>query len=180
LAQENRVKPVNGHFKGLPGHPYAHQARRALLLLAKSSQRPQAVLFQIDADDQPKRRLGLEQAREGFDRIFPIIIGVAITERECWHLAGFDPRDDVETRILDEIRSEIGFHPCLRSQELTAKRDHHLKSAKRILGLVTQDNAEREASCLTHAFEILEERGKENGLADFLNEIRERLVPLFR
>jgi hypothetical protein len=179
LGRQHSVKGF-GHFNGLPRSPDAYIARRALLLLGKSAERPSAVVFQRDADDQPERRHGLHQAREEFHQVFPIIIGFAVTKRECWHLAGFDPINEEESRIFDELRRELGFDPCLNSHELTARHDHDCRSAKRVLRALTRSDFQREAHCLQQPLSLLIERGRDNGLASFLNEVGERLAPSFR
>ena len=66
------------------------------------------------------------------------------------------------------------------SQRLTAcKNDRAKKSPKRVLAALMANDGERQKACwLNTELHVLDERGRENGLADYLTEIRQRLVPL--
>jgi hypothetical protein len=60
------------------------------------------------------------------------------------------------------------------------ERDAHKRSAKRVLTALIGDDPEREARCWTEAnLETLRERGERSGLTGYLDEIRDRIVPLF-
>lgn len=128
---------------------------------------------------------GLEQAR-GWARghlpaLGPVLIGLAHNNRECWVLAGFEPRDDPEREQLSAVCEELKFDPCQEAHRLTARHEHQARSAKRVLALLTRDSWERQADCWrTTALSTLERRGQTTGLADYLRELREYLVPLFR
>ncbi|TPW03221.1 MAG: hypothetical protein FD129_3082 [bacterium] len=139
-----------------------------------------AILLIRDRDDQPERRLGLEQARGQNQSATVIVVGFAVVEREAWVLSGFDPQDDGETARLDAERQTLGFDPRRRSHELTAcKNDQAIRSPKRVLRQLSGDDRKRERHCWTNTpLERLRERGGENGLADYLHEIRERLARL--
>ena len=182
LAREAGIKS-HGHFDGRPAEPDAHAAQRALRLLKwKNAGRPlDGVLLIRDDDGDARRRIGLEQARDDERELRDrIIIGLARCKRECWVLAGFDPEDTSEEGRLAEVRAELGFDPRLGSHQLAASHDPDKRSAKRVLGLLTQDDPDREARCWEQApLDRLSERGRESGLADFLDEIHSRLVPMF-
>jgi hypothetical protein len=175
---------VYGKFAGEPGAPDAAVARKALYVLYGSSHRPDAVVLIRDDDMQTERRIGLEQARrwasEHLKDVAVVVIGLAHTKRECWVLAGYDPANEREKKVLAELEAELGFSPCAAAHRLTAKLDHELRSAKWILGLLTGQDPEREAVCwLAADLGTLEARGNQTGLAAYFNELRERLVPLF-
>jgi hypothetical protein len=179
LAREAGIR-VHGHFDGKPGLPDAAAARRAILFLLKSVPDLTAIVLIRDQDDQPERRAGLEQAR-GQDRSgIKIIIGLAIVERECWVVSGFEPQDEEERSLLEAERSRLGFDPRLRSHQLTAcKDDHAVHCPKRVLRQLAGNDRVRERRCWMEAsLEILRERGTENGLVAYLHEVRERLAPL--
>jgi hypothetical protein len=171
---------AHGHFKGLPGDPDAFAARKALLLLMAERCPPDAVLLIRDSDGDFQRRSGLEQAREENPWPFAIILGLAHPKRECWVLAGFEPVDVEEKGILDSLRRELGFDPRTQAHDLTAKEAGARRDAKRVLATLTQGRSDREEACWTEGhLESLKARGAETGLADYLEEIRERLVPIF-
>jgi hypothetical protein len=179
LAEQQTLKP-HGHFGGEPGAPDAIPARKALMLLARSQNLPDAVVLIRDTDRQEKRRRGLEQARNAADWPFEVVLAVAHTKRECWVLAGFDPRSEAEKDALAEIRQELGFDPRLQAEGLTASGSHAPRNAKRVLDRLLAGNQDREEDCWTASnLEVLKERGLRSGLADYLEEVRERLVPLF-
>jgi hypothetical protein len=100
--------------------------------------KPEAILLIRDDDRDTERRRGFEQARTDARLDIPVVIGFASTKRECWVLAGFDPRDEDETRSLDELRRELGFDPRTQAENLTAHRDHHELSAKPVLAALTK------------------------------------------
>lgn len=171
---------AHGHFSGRPGAPDALAARKALLLLMSAAERPDAVVLVRDSDGDLQRRRGLEQAREGSDWPFEVLIGMAHPMREAWVLAGFEPASDAERSTLEELRRELGGDPCEHASSLTARAEEAPRSAKRVLARLTRGDRDRERSCWTEGdLAILQSRGAATGLADFLEEIRARLVPLF-
>jgi hypothetical protein len=186
-AREAGIR-TNGFFEGEPGDQDAFAARRALALLTVEGERGiDAVLLIRDSDGHAEeRRRGLEQGRHGRDGLGPILIGVAHTKRECWVLAGFTPLDQVERDRVEKLREELGFDPCAHAEELTAEHPGAKRDAKRVLSFLTGEDVSREAAWIREAMCMkesslaqLEERGRATGLAEFLQEIRERLVPLW-
>ena len=171
---------VRGQFDGTPALPDAKAARRALAYVLKLFETVDAVLLIRDMDDQIERRQGLEQARTSYSSVVRTILGVAIPERESWVISGFEATNDEEQRRLESEIKRLGSNPCLRSHELTAgKDDLATRSPKRVLAALLDDHWERQRKCW-HAtsLTVLEARGRENGLADYLKEITELLIPL--
>jgi hypothetical protein len=171
---------AHGHFRGEPGAPDAYAARLALWLLVKSGQRLDAAVLVRDTDGQRERRLGLEQARTGRVWPFPVLIGLADPKRESWVLAGFEPRDRREREALAQVQREVGSDPRIQADSLSARTPGALREAKRILRALIGDDPDREQACWMECpLEELAERGRLSGLADYLEEVRSRLVPLF-
>jgi len=179
LARDVGIR-VRGHFDGEPGFPDAAAARRAILYLLRTMPDLKAILLIRDQDDQPERRRGLEQARSQDHSEVVLVIGLAIVERECWVISGFDPLNDDESALVQEERSRLGFNACERSHELTAcKDDQANRSPKRVLQHLSGGAWDRERRCWTITpLELLRTRGVENGLVSYLGEIRERIAPL--
>jgi hypothetical protein len=181
LAQSG-VKGIFGKFNGESGQIDALTARKALLLFASLESRPAAVLLLRDSDGDPRRQegQGLKQARETNNWPFSIVVGVAHPKREAWVLAGFDPQSHEESERLRKLRERLSVDPILKSHELGA-REHGAKTdIKRAMNELILDNGDRERQCLHEtALEALEQRGKFNGLAAYLDEVRQRLVPIF-
>jgi hypothetical protein len=180
LAREANIR-INGHFDGQPGAHDAFVARRAMALLTTQAERGiDAVVLLRDSDMDEGRREGLEQARVQTSGLGPILVGVAHSKRECWVLAGFDAANADEQARLATLRRELGFDPCLHAEELTATSPGAKREAKRVLSELTQGDYQREVVCWTQApLEQLEARGAETGLASFIQEVREHLVPLW-
>ncbi len=172
---------VHGHFSGEPGEPDAQAGRRALHVIRCEFGQLDAVLLIRDTDDQPQRRDGLEQARGDRNCWCPIILAVPHCEREAWVISGFDPQNQRESERLASETAELGFDPCLYSERLTAcKHDAARRSAKRVLRVLTAGDRSRETSCwMTTDLDKLRNRGARNGLVEYLNELQERLVPVF-
>ena len=171
---------AQGLFGDVPGGPDATAARRAIGYLVEVFLELDGILIVRDQDDQPERRFGLEQARAEVAGQLSIAIAFAVIERECWVVSGFDPEDTREAEILAaEIRT-LGFDPRERSHELTSgKDDTALRSPKRVLRQFSGGDRSRERRCWSKPpLERLRERGKHNGLADFLDDIHAVFAPL--
>jgi hypothetical protein len=171
---------AEGFFNGEPGLPDARAARRALRYLRATVPELEAVLLIRDQDDQEDRRDGLEQARREDHEGLVIVIGLAIVEREAWVICGFEPQNEDEQTRLDGERQTLGFYPHERSHELTAcKDDTAPRSPKRVLRALTDGDFDRERHCWNNTLLArLRETGTENGLVQYLNEVRTRLAPL--
>lgn len=165
-----------------PLHPYSQNALRTIRVLAVSPDRVDAIVLVPDSDCDTERLKGLEQARDYARAALPIVVGLAHTKRECWHICGFDAENDEERQRLADLGSEMGFDVLTRSEELTAKHAAATdkRSAKRVLSKLCDDDPERELRCLTALpLDKLKERGANNGLAHFLEQLQTHLVPLF-
>jgi hypothetical protein len=180
-AQAMGIK-VHGHFNGEPGLADARAARRALayVLRRHEGEAVDAILLIRDRDDQPERRQGLEQGRASYSPLTTIVVGLAVPERECWVLSGFEPKDDGEREKLEEEIRHLGFHPCRESHQLTACKDDQAKrSPKRVHAKLIGRDRDRERECWqVTPLSVLLERGADNGLRDFLEEVKDFLVPL--
>lgn len=148
------------------------------------------VLIFRDADHQPERRRGIEAARDEFVRSHEapeslhawrqhIAIAVAEPMNEAWVMAGFVPAEGSEQVAFDAVRDELGFAPNAYPEELDAREHGAKRSAKRVLDQLCPD-PDRRARCWHDTpLETLRERGKRCGLTQFLDEVSEKLAPLF-
>ncbi len=179
LAQVARIR-THGHIDGNPLEIDAGAARRAIAYLKAAFDDLDGIVLLRDQDDQPERRLGLEQARSEHHGTPVILIGLAIVEREAWVLSGFEPRDEAEQSRLDAEQQALGFQPHEQSHQLTAcKNNTAPRSPKRVLRQLAGGEHDRERHCWnTTPLALLRERGAENGLAAYLDEVRTRLAPL--
>lgn len=182
LARRSGIR-AHGHFEGRPGSPDAHAARLALLLFATLREPPDAVVLVRDTDGEEERRAGLEQARQspraGGEWPFPVVLGLAHPKRECWVIAGFEPQDEAEAQSLAALRSHLGNDPRLHAVALKAKSPGALRSAKRVLAVLTDGDPAREAACWVDCdLDLLRQRGQPTGLTAYLEEVKALLVPL--
>ncbi len=167
----------------LPRHDIAVRIQRIIYeFTIQSTETGRASPFVVivkDTDAQDDAREALQEARARYP---DVVIGMQHTELECWLIAGFDPQSADETIRLAEIcRGEkpgVGFDPRERSEALTAtKRENEKLSPKRVLNHLTCGERSRAMQGLTHTeHHRLKDRGKQNGLADFLNDLELRLV----
>jgi hypothetical protein len=187
LERGVRVRKVRGHFDGRPGDAGSAMARKAFLIAeALSRHNPEdpidAVVLVLDTDDeQVERPRGVNAARDealGWE-MFQIVCGFPNPEREAWVLAGFDPCQPDEHQRLDELHRELEFSPVFHAVKLRDKAHGALRNIKRVLGVLTGDDGDREARCWTEPpLATLHERGAATGLSAFLDELRAVLPKL--
>jgi hypothetical protein len=174
-----------GHFDGRPGAAGATMARTAFAIVRamnrSSTTAVDGVVLMWDMDgDATDRRAGLEQARAKAQTLMQcqIVLGCPDRMREAWVLAGFDPRSSNEQERLENEKEHLGFPPNIYAHRLTAANEHEERSAKRVLRVLTDGEWEREEQCWTDAdLETLRTRGVGSGLTEFLDEIKQRVVP---
>ena len=164
IARRERIVRL-GFFDGQPGKEDARQARIALAVAQRIMPDLAGVILVRDSDKQLSRGAGLQQAKDTSVGL-SIAIGLAIPEREAWVLAGFEPQDDREKKVLSDERQRIGFDPRTHSHQLMATSDDRAdKSPKRVLRSLSGGEHEREAMCwLETDLETLRLRGDQNGL----------------
>jgi hypothetical protein len=190
---------IRGHYRdGVPFKAYGATSYKFLTLvrLLQKRRNIKAVLLILDLDDQPERREGIEQARlkdsergdseqEDSEQVTPleIVIGTADRKREAWVLNGFIPCNQEEEQILEEIKSELKFHPCIDSHRLREKSKtgpNRIRNPKVVLEKLTGEDIRREQQCWEEtSLELLRERGIHTGLTDYIREVEQRLTPIF-
>jgi hypothetical protein len=184
IARARRLGVPHGHFDGKPGAAGATMARTVFWLCRDfaKTQPLDGVVLVWDMDDQPEdRSRGLDQARTEATRLasFRIVIGRANPNREAWVLVGFDAETDEERERLEELRQELGYPPNQDAHRLTAKHETDKHNGKRVLRALTDGDHDREARAWRDtSLATLRARGRNCGLAEFLAEIEEHLVPL--
>lgn len=143
-----------------------------------------AVIFIRDLDNQPERREGLEQARSEHINQQPqlqIVIGAANPKREAWVLNGFIPSNQ-EERILQEMRTQLNFDPCIESHRLRSsswEQPDRIRNSKVVVEQLTGNNMERERQCWEDtSLALLRERGIYTGLTDYILEVEQLLAPI--
>jgi hypothetical protein len=122
---------------------------------------------------------GLEQARDERPWTMRVFFAVPIPERESWYLCAFTARDGHERSALEAATARIGFDPAANPERLSSKGPNNPRDCKRALEELTQGKAERAHDGLDALSLVeLERRGANNGLRQFLLEVRNGIVPL--
>ena len=139
---------VRGLYDEQPAKPDARAAHRAILYLRYVIPELAGIMLIRDQDDQTDRREGLQQARQKTHGALPVVIGLAVVERECWVISGFDPKDQTEESRLEAERQKLGFDPR-RAKRGTHRMqdDKALRSHVRVLRVLCGDDADRESRC---------------------------------
>ncbi len=144
-----------------------------------------AVIVVWDMDDEGSvRREALHRTREEeralHEGTFEVVLGCPDPMREAWVLAGFEPQGAEERAMLTSHRRELGFSPCDEAHRLDAKKETAKHSAKRVLEELTRGDRERAARCcIDTPLAVLRARGGHSGLRDFLDEVKDILLPRF-
>jgi hypothetical protein len=144
-----------------------------------------AVCLIRDVDNQPERRIGLEQARGEHAERQPdliIVIGTPNRNREAWVLNGFVPSSSEEIQSLEDMTRKLGFHPCEEAHRLRSNsfaEPERLRNPKVALESLTGGDRSRERQCWEETdLNRLRFIGTHTGLADYLREVEQRLLPL--
>ncbi len=177
LVDGVRIAP-QGHINGEPLKPEAGMWRRVLLRFGHAKPRPELVILVRDMDGYPERLSGLTQVRDGLSWPFKVVVAAPQPEVEAWRVAGFVPSGERERTELDAVRRNLSFDPTKESHRLTSHPNDMARDAKRVLALLCGNDTVRRDDCLKDHSRLLE-RGSKNGLAAFLHEIDEHIVPLF-
>lgn len=173
---ESGGRPLLGRRRG----PYSIPATKAVILAGKEMDL-EALVLMVDLDREAERRDAMDGVRqEASGSKFEILLATPDPEREAWVLHGFEPANGREEKRLAKVQQDLGFDPRLQPHRLRddARRVETRRDIKKVLDELVDDDRDREPQCWEMApLDLLEERGGKTFLADFLVEIRERLLP---
>jgi hypothetical protein len=172
-----RIAP-QGRIRGEPLRPEAGMWRKILMLFCHSNPRPEVVVLVRDVDGFTDRWAGVKQARDAFPWPFSVALALAEPEVEAWLVSGFVPHGPGERKVLEGIRRKLSFDPTTESHRLTSHPNDAPTDSKRILAELCGINEERRRACLADRA-TLRERGAANGLALFLDDVDQQIVPIF-
>ena len=181
VLQEAKRRSIRafGGFRGGVGVFDQHRARLAKRLFMTLDEPPEALLLVRDTDDEDGRAASLEQLRGAGDPKPRLLLALPHPKLECWILAGFDPGSETEEARLRRERTRLGFDPRQKAERLTAEGKKGKLNAKKTLVNLSGGDSEREARCWSETeLGTLHERGRQTGLAAYLDEVRGVLVPL--
>ena len=172
-----------------PGQSLEHlpdyvPVRKAILLsgILRKGHFPHALVLIRDLDNQAERKAGMHKARADEELKVIVVLATPNPKREAWVLNGFVCQNQQEEQELKAIRQQINFHPCQEAHRLryASQTSRPERDPKKILERLTGNSGEREAQCwLETPLATLRKYGVETYLKEFLNEIADRLLPLF-
>lgn len=182
---------LRGHIHGKSLKPEANLWRRVLILFAQEQPRPDALIVVRDTDGRLDRTEGLEQAlklTQELNPSWPVLVATPHQDAEAWFVAGFVASPGAEAQRLAKLKKELSFSPPDEPHRLTAHPNSAATDAKRVLRVLAFDESEsrppspEELSALCNRtlkdLALLEKRGGPCKLGAFLQELREKLVPV--
>ena len=189
LKQTYNYRPPRylGHDKSGPLKADGAASMKVLNVVRflQRSRNIQAILLIRDLDNQPERRIGLEQARQQDSQRQPkleIVLEMSDRTREAWVLNGFVPHNDNEKQVLKDIVEQLKFDPCQQAHRLHSNSNSEgdrLRNPKVVLAQLTSEDYNRERQCWEETpLELLRQRGTETGLTVYLDELEQRLRPM--
>lgn len=170
LARQHRLQ-LRGKFDDASGADDALLMRKLFGVVVETGIAIDVLVVARDVDGTD-RRTGFEQARRERKPSFAIVGALAQPESEAWLVCVWSPRDAREREEHASLRRELGFDPIARSQELTSTSDTSRKDTKKVLERLAGSVAAAEEHFRRRSLGELEQAGTENGLADFLRELR--------
>lgn len=177
-ARRKRIR-IHGKFRSSPGLYDERRGRLALRLFKRQDKPPDAVLLVRDTDGQEERIRSLEKVRTSRAWPFAVVLATPHPKRECWVLAGFEPADATEEKVINEVRRLLGFDPRLTAERLTAEGQKGKRNAKTVLESLLTPGSAREETCWKEtALDLIGQRGDGSRLKAFLDEVEHVLVPL--
>lgn len=160
--------------------PAASKAIRLALKLQIDRPSLQGLLLIRDMDkkDAKERHASLLQARKNAEtEQMAVIVGIEVPKREAWVLNGFVCQTAAEKRRLTAEKEKLELDPCLEAHRLNDRQGKD-RDIKRVLGVLTGGDQDRERECWEQTpLATLKANGKETGLANYLDEVRTRLLP---
>jgi hypothetical protein len=182
-ARDLRSSLPTGHFgRGEPGQLDARFARAQLHVWKDAHDRGErldVVFIARDLDHKDERLLGLRQAIT--ERPWPFVVALAWfqPEAEAWFVAGFEPRTDAERAAHAELRQELGFRPTEQPHRLLSTRNDPVKDAKRVWAKLALGDHDARQRSLHANVDVLRRNGAEIGVPEFIDQLVEKVVPLF-
>lgn len=165
-------------------HGVAGLAFRTTKMAAWRQPRPDILVLAGDTDGQEDldrlRKAGVAGANESL----PVLVAEPIREAEAWIVAGFEPHNEAERDRLKQVQKELGFDPTSQPERMMSTITGDKRDSKRICKFLLgidhiSPNAKRAKICwLDTPLETLIQRGERTGLADYIRQIEQVLLPM--
>ncbi len=177
---------TRGFINGRSLAPEAGAWRRALLYVLAGVEQVDAVICARDTDGDPARLVGVRQAASLIDR--PVLICAPHQDAEAWIILGMARHVDPDRRAA--MARALGFDPIDAPERLTAQPNSAPTDAKRVLSQLRGGAAVSRAVPVAQLAALIDDCrppadvvarvGPRCGLADFIEQVRARLLPLLR
>lgn len=182
LYQDYKLPRYRGHVEGNPQGVDTAITRKAIRLALKLQQKREilALVLSRDLDSQHERKEGMQQAAAEVEGKFVVAIAAQYPKREAWILNGFLCDSEQEKQRLETIRQRLNFDPCEEAHRLrySSNTSDPARDPKRIIEELEID-FEREHRCWSGiGLDILRTRGENTYLRHYLDEVKEKLLPL--
>lgn len=138
-----------------------------------------AVVIATDLD-RKDRLGGLRQAIDAHPWPFAVILAWCQPEVEAWFICGHAPRTASQREAHARQRQRLGFCPIEQPHRLLSTRDDSEKDAKVVWAALSVDDGDARARSLQADLAVLRRNGAGAGVADFLDQLGEKLVPRYR
>ncbi len=182
LYKEHRLPRYRGHVDGNPQGVDTAITRKAIRLALKLKPQREiiALVLSRDLDSQHERRDGMQQAAAEVKGKLVVAIAAQYPKREAWILNGFLDDSEQGKQRLETIRQRLSFDPCEEAHRLrySSSTSDPARDPKRIIEELEID-FEREQKAWTEVrLDILRTRGENTYLRHYLDEVKEKLLPL--
>lgn len=182
LYRDYKLPRYRGHVDGNPQGVDTAITRKAIRLALKLKEQRDilALILSRDLDSQRERRSGMQQATAEVEGKLVVVIAAQYPKREAWILNGFLCNNEQESQCLESIRQRLNFDPCEEAHRLrfSSNTSDPARDPKRIVEELEID-FEREHQCWAKIqLDILRTRGENTYLRHYLNEVKEKLLPL--
>ena len=186
LYQKHRLPRYRGHINNSPQGVDTAVTRKAIRLVLKIKEKqPErdiiALVLSRDLDSQRERRQGIQQAIAEAGDSLPVALAAQYPKRENWILNGFRDSNEQEKQRLATIRQRLKFDPCEEAHRLrySSNTSDPARNPKRIVEEL-EIGFEREQKCWHEvSLDILRTRGENTYLRHYLDDVKEKLLPLF-
>lgn len=137
------------------------------------------IILSRDTDGDTARAQSWRDLREEFQGKIGVLIAAQHPKLEAWLLNAFEPESSDEIDRLAKQRAALGFDPRIGAHKLAAEGRKGRRNAKMVLAGLTAESFERAESAMAATpLGTLRERGTRTGLAGFIEEVEQRLIPI--
>ncbi|MBL8203569.1 MAG: hypothetical protein JNM09_05010 [Blastocatellia bacterium] len=182
LYQDHHLPRYRGHVDGKAQGVDTAITRKAIRLALKLQQQREiiALVLSRDLDSQHERKAGIQQAAAEVEGKLVVAIAAQYPKREAWILNGFLCNNKQEEQCLATVRQRLNFDPCEEAHRLrySSGTSDAARDPKRIIAELEIDFAREQRAWAEIQLDILRTRGENTYLRHYLDEVKDKLLPL--